>query len=241
MAVNTEGLTRKNRKPNTIWKEDHRKKLRVAYCSETIDKFPATSGMKFTKWFTKKALYEHVETKPDPDGRTEIVIETTGDNGYMESLKTIFREGRVYGEKEKNKDTAYLKLTNSKEEIEKETAKLREIEGVWKKNQDTMDTDVINQKDKLDKLLLGMHRNFTTYEDILMKEINGDIVEHILADEDEEEEPVRASTPLPNAGRGRKQSFGSRGGLRGTSIHSRGSSAHSRGSTTIRLVNPHKK
>ena len=245
VAVNTKGLTRKNLKPNTLWREGYGKELRVTYCSETIDKFPATSGMKFTKWFTNKALYEHVETKPDPDGRTEMVIETTGENGYMESLKTIFREGRVYGEKETNKDTAYLKITNSKEEIEKETAKLREIEGIWKKNQDTMDPDVINQKDKLDRLLLGMHRNYTNYEDLVMKEINGDVVEHILADGDEEEEPIRASTPLPGAARGRKQSFGNRGGFRGTSIPSRGSSTHSRGSTTIRLVdsrgNPHKK
>ena len=71
--------------------------------------------------------------------------------------------------------------------------------------------------------------------------------EHGLMSEDgdEEEEPIRASTPLPGAARGRKQSFGNRGGLRGTSIPSRGSSTHSRGSTTIRLVdsrgNPHKK
>ena len=245
MTVNTKGLTRKNLKPNTIWREGYGKELRVTYCSETIDKFPATSGMKFTKWFTNNALYEHVETKPDPDGRTEMVIETTGGNGYMESLKTIFREGRVYGEKETNKDTAYLKITNSKEEIEKETVKLREIEGVWKKNQDTMDPDVIRQKDKLDRLLLGMHRHYTTYEDLVMKEINGDVVEHILEDGDEEEEPIRASTPLPGAARGRKQSFGNRGGFRGTSIPSRGSSTHSRGSTTIRLVdsrgNPPKK
>ena len=241
VTVNTQGLTRKNLKPNTIWKEGYGKKLQTTYCSETIDKFPATSGMKFTKWFTNGALYEHVETKPDPDGRTEMVIETTGENGYMESLKTIFREGRVYGEKEKNKETAYLKITNSKEEIEKEIVKLREIEGTWKKNQDTMDPDVIKQKDKLDRLLLGMHRHYTTYEDLMMKEINGDVVEHILADGDEEEEPIRASTPLPGAVRGRKQSFGNQGAFRGTSIHSRGSSTHSRGSTTIRLVPAHKK
>ena len=104
-----------------------------------------------------------------------------------------------------------------------------------------MDPDVIKQKDKLDRLLLGMHRHYTTYEDLMMKEINGDVVEHILADGDEEEEPIRASTPLPGAVRGRKQSFGNRGALRGTSIHSRGSSTHSRGSTTIRLVPAHKK
>ena len=58
-----------------------------------------------------------------------------------------------------------------------------------------------------------------TFEDILMKEINGDIVEHIL--EDEDDQPVRESTPLPSAGRGRKRSFGNPGGLREAAAHRR--------------------
>ena len=165
----------------------------------------------FTKWITtrpgRKAIYDHVKMTKDKDGEEEMVIETTGRRGYMDTLEKIFREGRVYGQKETDREK--LKETEKalNETLTKKLEEMKETQEAWVKNQeDGEQLDyLLRLKHEADDVLLQQHQNFRQIEDTWVKEINGDVVEFIietLAEEEEEEglknkpeTPKHSSTP----------------------------------------------
>merc|ERR1712208_249 len=149
--------------------------------------------------------------------------------GYMDTLEKIFKEGRVYGKKETNREKLKETEKSLDETLTKKLEEMKETQDAWVKNQeDGEQLDyLLRLKHEADDVLLQQHQNFRQIEDTWVKEINGDVVEFIIetmAEEEEEEElnrrgaetPKHQSTPKKDRRDSRSKSKEKSSGHKGT-------------------------
>ena len=196
-------------RPNIEWSENSEGGREVKYATEGMEGHEATSGQKYTKWITDKAIYEHARIKPTPEGEQEVVIETTGGKGYMLTMGNIFKEGQLYGRlKYGQVHEICQRVEHFQIQIEKEIDALRAAEETYETNKtEEGEIQILTHKEKADRLLLKLHQYNIVKEENIAREINGKIVEQLmekLNEDDKLEKEDKGPKPTEEENRGPK-------------------------------------
>ena len=169
-------------KANTTWSEKWGEKNEIEFSTEKASNTIAGRDRQGMTWIREGRIYDQIPTTEDE----ELVIETSGSQGYMDSQILIKMHGKKYGQKD-SAETMNKRKMDNETKLATKIQELRELEGnyvnkreryQWPDDQ-TMD-DIIDKKNEIDRILVKRHQYMVMEEEEIIKEINSDTFHEVL-------------------------------------------------------------